>query len=98
MRQRDDESRKDRDGEDLVGNGNVGKRDNGNPDEIEDCDRNPDRFRTQPVQPTDRKFAFLLARQSGGAGQQVTPMLSQDLEAAISPAMALLLIGLESIG
>src|SRR5262249_33032067 len=98
MGERDGESREDRDGEDLVGDSDAGEGDNGHPDEIEDCDRNPDRFRAQPVQPTDREFAFLLARETAAAGQEMAPMLAQNLEAAIGPAIALLLISLERVG
>ena len=98
MGERDGEGREDRDGEDLVGDCDADEGDDGHPDEIEDCHRNPDRFRAQPVEPTDREFAFLLARETAVAEHQMAPMLSQNLEAAIGPAIALLLIGLESIG
>src|SRR5262249_50030461 len=98
MGEGDGEGREDRDGEDLVGDGDAGQGDNGHPDEIEDCDRNPDRFRAQPVEPADREFAFLLARETAAARQEMTPVLSQNLEAAIGPPVALLLISLESVG
>src|SRR5262245_9845317 len=98
MGERDGESREDRDGEDLVGDGDADEGDDGYPDEIEDCHRNADRFRAQPVEPADREFAFLLARETAVEGQQMAPMLAQNLEAAIGPAIALLLISLESVG
>src|SRR6516162_11342888 len=98
MGEGDGEGREDRDGEDLVGYVYEGEGDNRHPDEIEDCDRNPDRFRAQPVEPADREFAFLLARETAAAGQEMTPVLSQNLEAAIGPPVALLLISLERVG
>src|SRR5215813_7861871 len=98
MGERDGEGREDRNGEDLVGDCDAAEGDNGHPDEIEAGHRNPDRFRAQPVEPADREFAFLLARETAVTEHQMAPMLSQNLEAAIGPAIALLLIGLESIG
>src|SRR5207237_4519706 len=66
--------------------------------EIEDRDRNAERFRAQPVEPAQCKFALLLAREPARARQQAAPVLLENLEAAESPAIALLLVGLERIG
>src|SRR5262249_56541652 len=98
MGERDGEGREDRDGENLVGDSDASEGDDGHPDEIEDFDRTPDQFRAQPVQPADREFAFLLGRETAAAGQEMAPMLAQNLEAAIGPPVALLLISLERVG
>ena len=98
MDERHHESRENRQREDLVRNGDAGESDDRHPDQIEDRDHHPDRFRAQPVEPADAKLALLLARQPRGAGQQMAPVLPQDLEAAIGPTMALLLESVESVG
>src|SRR6185436_15656636 len=92
------ESRENRKREDLVRNGDAGKSDDWHPEQIEDRDHHADRFRAQPVEPADAKLALLLARQPWGAGQQMAPVLPQDLEAAIGPTMPLLLESVESVG
>src|SRR5260221_11041657 len=50
------------------------------------------------MEPANCKFALLLARKCVGARQQVTPMLAQNLQTAIGPSVALLLVGLECVG
>ncbi len=55
-------------------------------------------FGAQPVQPAQREFAALVRRQAARAGQEAPPVLLDDLEAAIGPAVALLLEGLVGVG
>ena len=52
----------------------------------------------EPVEPAEREFALLLAREQARARQELPPVLLEDLEAAIGPAVALLLVGLEGVG
>ena len=52
----------------------------------------------EPVEPAEREFALLVAREPAGARQEAAPVLLEDLEAAIGPAVALLLVGLETVG
>ena len=61
-------------------------------------DQHAERFGTEPIQPAEREFALLLAGELARARQEATPVLLQDLQAAIGPAMALLLVGVESVG
>ena len=98
MRDRDHESRKDRQRQDLVGNRDADERDDRHPDQVEHGDHDADALGAEPVEPAEREFALLLAREPARAGQEAAPMLLDDLEAAIRPAMALLLVGLESVG
>ena len=49
----------------------------------------------EPVEPAEREFALLVAGELAGAGQEAAPVLLQNLEAAIGPAVALLLVGFE---
>src|SRR5882757_5164563 len=98
MSERDHESRENRQREDHVRNGDAGEGDNRHPDQVEDRNHYPDRFRAQPIQPADAKLALLLARQPSDARQQMAPVLPQDLEAAIGPPMALLLESIEGVG
>ena len=75
------------------------ERDDRHPEQIEDRDHDADRFRAEPVQPAEREFALLLARQAAArAAADWRQCLLQDLEAAIGPAVALLLVGLEGVG
>ena len=55
-------------------------------------------FGAEPVQPAQREFAALVGRQPARAGQEAPPVLLDDLEAAIGPAVALLLEGLVGVG
>ena len=68
VRERDDEGRQDRDGENLVGDRDAGEGDDRHPDQVEDRHRDADQFRAQPVEPAERKFALLLARQLRAPG------------------------------
>ena len=65
--ERHHEGREDRDGEDLVGNGDAGEGDHRHPEQIEDRDHDADRFRAEPVEPAEREFALLLAGQAARA-------------------------------
>src|SRR5262249_22240819 len=98
MHERHEEGRKNRHSEDLVGNGDAGERNHRNPYQVENCDGHPDRFSTQPIEPADRKFSFLVMRECIDAGQEIAPMLSKILKPAIGPAIALLLISVEGVG
>src|SRR6266404_5859413 len=98
MHQRDHESSDDRQCQDLVRNGDVGEGHDRHPDQIEDRDQNTETFGPEPVQPAERKFAPLIGREPARAGQETPPVLLDDLEAAISPAMALLLERLIGVG
>ena len=80
------------------GHGNIEEGHNRHPDDIEYGHRDADAFRAQPVEPAERKFALLLARQPAAAGQKTTPVFLEDLEPTISPAMSLLLVGIETVG
>src|SRR5439155_4005038 len=60
--------------------------------------RNADRFGTEPIEPAEREFPLLFARETARPRQQMAPMFAQNLEAAIGPAMALLLVGVERVG
>ncbi len=91
MHQRDDEGGDDRKRQDLVGNRDVGEGDDRHPDQVEDRDHDAEAFGPEPVQPTQREFAALIRCQPAGAGQEPPPVLLDDLEAAIGPAVALLL-------
>ena len=97
MHQRDHEGGDDRQRQDLVGNGDVGKGDDRHPDQIEDGDQHAEAFGAEPVQPAQREFAPLVGRQPARAGQEAPPVLLDDLEAAIGPAVALLLEGLVGV-
>ena len=97
MRDRYDEAHDDRRGQDAVGNGNIEECDDRYPDDIEDGNCNADAFRAQPVEPAEREFALLLAREPAPARQESAPMLLENLEAAIGPAVPLLLVGLEAV-
>ena len=81
--------------QDLVGNSDVGKGDDRHPDQIEDGDQHAEAFGAEPVQPAQREFAPLIRRQPAGARQETPPVLLDDLESAIGPAVALLLEGLD---
>ena len=61
MQQRHREGGEDRDGQDLVGDGDADEGDDRHPDQIEDRDHDAERFRAEPVQPAEREFALLLA-------------------------------------
>ena len=98
MHQRDHERGDDRQRQDLVGNGDVGEGDDRHPDQVEDRDQHAEAFGAEPVQPAQREFAALIRRQPARAGQEPPPVLLDDLEAAIGPAMALLLEGLVGVG
>src|SRR5215213_9045465 len=98
MDERHSERRKDRHRQNLIWNRDVENDDRRHPDEVEDGNRDPDRFRAEPVEPAKTEFALLLTRQAARTGQQVPPMLFQNLEAAIGPAVALLLEGFECVG
>ena len=84
--------------EDAVGHRDVEERDHRHPDDIEHGDHDADAFGAEPVEPAEREFALLLAGEAARAGQKAAPMLLDDLESAIGPAVALLLVGLESVG
>ena len=98
MDERHHESREDRKREDLVRDGDAGEGNDRHPDQIEDRDHHADRFRAQPVEPADANSRFCSRVSPARAGQQMPPVLLEDLEAAVGPTMALLLVGLESVG
>jgi hypothetical protein len=60
MHQRDDEGGDDRQRQDLVGNGDVGKCHDRHPDQIEDRNHHAEALCAQPVQPAEREFAALI--------------------------------------
>src|SRR6516164_5428936 len=97
MEKRDRECGEDRDSKNCVGNSDPNEGDYRYPDQIEEGDDNADGFRAQPIKPTQPELALLFAREAARAGEKVTPMFADDLEAAIGPAMALLLVGLEGV-
>src|SRR5262249_60231392 len=68
------------------------------PDQVEDRPQPPPAPRAEPVEPADRELALLVAREQAHAGQEAPPVLADDLQPAIGPAVALLLVGLEGVG
>ena len=82
----------------LSGTAMSRKATTGTQSDIEDRDHDADAFGAEPVEPAEREFALLVAGQPAGAGQEAAPVLLDDLEAAIGPAVALLLVGLEGVG
>src|SRR5262249_58964902 len=54
--------------------------------------------RARRVDPAARELALLVGREQAHAGQEAPPVLADDLQAAIGPAVALLLVGLEGVG
>ena len=55
-------------------------------------------FGAEPVEPAERELALLVAGEATRARQETPPMLADDLQAAIGPAVALLLERLEGVG
>jgi len=82
----------------LSGTAMPAKADDRHPDQIEDRDQHTEAFGAEPVQPAQREFAALIRAEPARAGKEAPPVLLDDLEAAIGPAMALLLEGLVGIG
>src|SRR5205085_3028969 len=68
------------------------------PDEVEQRHDHAEAFGTQPVQPAEAIFALLVGRQPAPSRQEVPPVLLDDLETAIGPAVTLLLEGLVGVG
>src|SRR6185437_10273844 len=98
MRQRDGEGGDDRNGENAVGHRDVEESDDRHPDDIQDSDHDADTFGAEPIEPTEREFALLIAGQPARAGQEAAPVLLEDLESAIGPAVTLFLVSLEAVG
>jgi hypothetical protein len=61
MRDRHDEGGEDRNGQDLVGNGDADDGNERHPDQVEQRDQHADAFGAEPGQPAEREFALLLA-------------------------------------
>ena len=93
-----DEGRQDRDGEDLVGDGDAGEGDHRHPDRLRIATTTPiDSAPSQLSQPSANS-RFCSRVRPAARGSEMAPVLAQDLEAAIGPAMALLLEGFEGVG
>jgi hypothetical protein len=97
MRDRYDEAHKDWCGEDAIGHRNIEECNHRHPNDIEDGDSNADAFGTEPIEPAESEFALLLAREPAAARQESPPVLFENLEATISPAVTLLLVRLEAV-
>src|SRR5262249_2100408 len=98
MHERDEEGRKNRHSEDLVGNGNAGERHHRTQHQVKNGQAPPDRFTPQPFGPAARKFSFLVRRECIDGGKEIAPLLSKNLKPAIGPAIALFLISVEGVG
>src|SRR5262245_32419725 len=97
MHDRNNEACDDRRRQNAVGYGDIEERDNRHPDDVEDGNDHADALGAEPVQPTEREFALLIAGEPARAGQEAPPVLLQNLEAAIGPAIALLLVRFEAV-
>src|SRR5262245_4205757 len=97
MGDRNNKAHQDRGGEDAVGQGNIEECDHRHPADIEDGDCNANGFGAEPVEPAESEFALLLAREPAAARQEPAPVLFENLETAIGPAMALLLVRIEAV-
>src|SRR4029079_9955140 len=97
MRDRDDEACDDRYCQNAVWHSNVEECDDRHPDDIEHGDSDAKPLGAQPIEPAQSEFALLIAVEPAGARQEPAPVLLHDLEATISPAVALLLVRLEAI-
>ena len=84
--------------EDAIGHRDIGEGDDRDPDDVQKRDDHADAVGAEPVEPADAVFALLLTGQAIDPRQQPPPMLAQQLEAAIGPALALALIGVEGVG
>src|SRR5476649_2127013 len=84
--------------QDAIRHRDVEEGDDWHPDDIEDGDDDAEAFGAEPIKPAERKFTLLIAGEAAHAGQETAPVLLENLEAAIGPAMALLLVGLEAVG
>ncbi len=87
----------DRRRQDPVGDRNVEEGDHRHPQDIQDGNRDADTFCAQPVEPAEGELALLLARQPARARQEMSPVLLENLETAIRPAVTLLLVSLEAV-
>src|SRR5262245_5785563 len=94
---RHNEACNDRDGQDAIGNGNVEECHHRNPDDIEDGNGYADAFGAEPIKPAKRKLALLLAGEAAAARKEAAPMFFQDLEAAVSPTVPLLLVSFKAV-
>src|SRR5581483_7433025 len=68
------------------------------PDQVQNGDDDANALGAEPIEPAEQEFALLLAREPARAGQEAAPVLLENLEAAIGPAVALLLVSLEGVG
>ena len=55
-------------------------------------------FRAEPIEPAEPKLALLVAGEPSAARQEAAPVLLENLQAAIGPAVTLLLVGFEGVG
>src|SRR5262249_40911810 len=68
------------------------------PQQIENGDQDANRFGAKPVEPADCELALLIAGEAACARQEAPPMLADDLQSAIGPAITLLLERLVGVG
>ena len=57
-------------GQDLIRHGDVGERDERHPEDVEQRDRDADRFGAEPIEPAEPIFALLLAGQPPAPGSK----------------------------
>src|ERR1700742_4563379 len=98
MNQRYGKGHDDRQRQDPLAAADVAKATDRHPDQIEDRNEHAEALGAEPVEPAQRELALLVARQPARAGEEAPPVLLHDLEAAIGPAMPLLLEGLVGVG
>ena len=98
MDHRHHEGGDDRQREDAIGHRDIGERDDRDPDDVQKRNDDADAVGAEPVEPADAVFALLLAREAINPRQQPPPMLTEQLESAIGPALTLALVGIESVG
>src|SRR5690606_12935252 len=98
VRQRDHEGGDNRDGQDLVRDSDTNEGDNRNPEQVENGDGHAEALGAEPIEPAKGELALLVRGEQAGTRQEAAPVLLDDLEAAIGPAVALLLERLVAVG
>src|SRR5260221_13656484 len=97
MRDRHHEGGEDRNGQNLVGDGDADDGDERHPNEVQQRDEHADALGAEPRQPAEREFALLLAAEQAAPRQEPAPVLLNDLEAAVDHAIALSLDGMTAL-
>ena len=93
MQQHHREGREHRQSQYRLRHGNAQERDKRHPDQVENGDQHAQRLGAEPGEPAEQIVAALLRREPAAARQESAPVLLDQLDAAIGPAMALPLIG-----